>query len=287
MKAILLAGGTGTRLRPMTLAVNKHLLPIYDKPMIFYPLSTLILAGVTEVCIVCNPGDENSFAALLGDGSQFGIDIRYCIQNQPSGIADALMAAETFVAGESFILTLGDNVLFGSGVGRQLFEFGNVGERARLLAYRTTDVSNLGAIQFDEGGQILSIVEKPKDSTSKHAAVGFYGLGSDAFQRAKKLHVSIRGELEITDLLNSYLAEGKLDYTTLQFATAWFDAGTIDSFDQISQFVSVTKRVRGVSIGSPHEAALRVGLIGIEEVVLAAESYGASEYGRYLRELEL
>lgn len=285
MKAIILAGGNGTRLRPATISVSKQLLPVYDKPLIYYPLSTVILAGVKEVLIITSPNSLEQFKDLLGDGQEFGISISFAIQEVPNGIPEALIIGEEFLSGESCILTLGDNILYGPRVGTQLQSISSKNLGAGVFAYETKNLERFGAVVIDPNGKALSLEEKPKNTTARHAAVGFYILDETATARAKELNRSSRGELEIIDLLETYLQEQRLAVEILPLTTVWFDAGTASSLQDAANFVRITKDVRGLSIGSPHEAAAKVGTIGSGVLRLASARFNGSDYGDYLSQL--
>ena len=254
MKGVILAGGSGTRLHPLTKVVSKQLLPVFDKPMIYYPLTTLILAGITRILIITRPEDLASFQRLLEDGSQWGIEITYETQSKPSGLAEAPLIAETFIGDESFCLILGDNFLYGSGLGRNLRKYHNLAGAA-IFAYQVIDPSQYGVIKLDSAGKPLEIVEKPKNPNSNLAIPGLYFFDKNVVSICKNLTPSSRGELEITDALRVYLNQGLLQVETLPIGTAWLDMGSHKSLLEASEFVHVVQSRQGILIGDPETAS--------------------------------
>lgn len=284
MRGILLAGGSGSRLSPLTLAISKQLIPIYDKPMIYYPLSTLILAGVTEVLVITTPHDQSQFQRLLGDGSQFGISIAYAVQPRPEGLAQAILIGAEFLKGQPFVLILGDNILHGAGMGEAL-QLMHHDEGATIFAQTVKDPERYGVIEFDATGQAVRIEEKPAKPKSQFAIPGLYFYDSSAIEKVQFLRPSQRGELEISDLNSMYLEEGRLRVKKLPRGTVWFDTGTIDSLVEATEYVRVVENRQAVSIGSPEEVAWRLGLITTGQLKTQAEKMASSTYGKYLLEL--
>lgn len=275
MRGVVLAGGTGSRLWPLTIGVNKHLLPVFDKPLIYYPISTLMLAGIRDLLVVVRPEDLDAFTKTLGDGDQWGVNIRYEIQESPRGIADALLVGESFLAGQPFALILGDNIFHGPSLGESLR--GRLdAEIGTVFAYEVADVSSYACIEIDSSGNIASIVEKPTVPRSSMAVPGLYFLPSDAINIAKGLSPGIRGELEITDLNSALLAQGRLRVVPLPRGTAWLDAGTQDDLLDASNYVRVLQERQGGLIASPEEVALRNGWIDMKQV---HESLGGNVKG--------
>lgn len=254
MKGVILAGGSGTRLHPLTKITSKQLLPVFDKPMIYYPLTTLILAGVSEVLIITRPEDSSSFERLLGDGSEFGIHIKYAIQEKPAGLAQAPLIAEDFLNGEGFCLILGDNFLYGSGLGRKLQNLTNV-QGSTVFAYRVGDPTQYGVVEVDSFGRALSIEEKPKFPKSDLAIPGLYFFDGEIIEICKSLTPSARGELEITDALKEYLRRGNLNVEILPIGTAWLDMGSFESLLEAGEFVHIVQSRQGILIGDPATAA--------------------------------
>jgi glucose-1-phosphate thymidylyltransferase len=279
-KGIVLAGGRGTRLYPITKSVSKQLLPVFDKPLIFYPLSTLILAGISEILVIVNPSDLPLFRDLLGDGSQWGIKILFKTQVNPNGIAEALILAEDYLGESPCALILGDNVFHGQGLGRNLTLVPESG--ATILAYQVTEPQSFGVVEFDEIGNVASISEKPRKPKSDWAIPGLYFYDASAPTRAKNLKASPRGELEITDLNHTYLNEGTLSVIKLSRGLTWFDTGTADRLLDASDYVRLMQRTQGLLVGSPEEAAWRMGLLDDMQLAEIAKSY-SSDYGRLLR----
>ena len=274
MKGIVLAGGTGSRLWPITLGTNKHLLPVYDKPMVYYPISTLLLSGVTEFLVITTEHDLDSYKKLLLDGSQWGVSIQYVTQSKPSGIAEAVILAEEFTKGEPFALILGDNFLYGVGMGRKFSSlFSNVG--ATITAFKIADPSDLGVVIFDEEGIPVDLVEKPRTFVSDWAVPGIYFYDGTAADRARNLKLSSRGELEITDLNRSYMGDGKLRVHQLPRGTSWLDLGTTLGILEASQFVHVLQERQGLLVGSPEEIALNLNLISPEQAMETLNRYSS------------
>lgn len=284
MRGIILAGGSGTRLHPLTIAVSKQLLPVYNKPMIYYPLSTLMLAGVTEILIITTPQDHGQFVSLLGDGSAWGIRLSYSIQESPKGIAEGLLIGEEFLGNSTVCLALGDNIFYGAGVGESLADYETT-YGATILAQKVHDPSRYGIVEFNENGKAVSLEEKPVAPRSSYAVPGLYFYDSTAVSRTKRLSPSARGELEITDLNKSYLEDGLLNVKPLPRGTAWLDTGTIDSLAQASEFVKVVEQRQGFKIACPEEIAWRLGYIESTQLRKLAGLQMKTEYGAYLLDL--
>jgi glucose-1-phosphate thymidylyltransferase len=285
MKGIVLAGGTGTRLFPLTEVVSKQLLPVYDKPMIYYPVSTLMLAGITDILIITTPADERLFRALLRDGSQWGVSIRYAVQAAPNGLAEAFIIGRKFIKDDSVCLVLGDNLFYGQGLSEALIEAAERRRGATVFAYWVSDPERYGVVEFDERGLAQSIREKPKDGRSNWAVTGLYFYDNAVVDIAKSLRPSDRGELEITDVNRAYLARGDLHVEKLGRGIAWLDTGTHDSLLEAAEFVRTIEARQGLKIACIEEIAYRKGLIDKEAVMLLAARYGNSAYGRYLAQL--
>lgn len=286
MKGIILAGGAGTRLYPLTMVTSKQLLPVYDKPMIYYPLSTLMLAGIQDILIISTPMDTPRFKCLLGEGSQFGINISYKVQPSPDGLAQAFILGEEFLSGDSGAMILGDNIFYGNGFSSVLKSAvmnaeGN--RRATVFGYYVPDPERFGVVAFDENGQASSIEEKPAYPKSNYAVTGLYFYPSDVSSKAKKIKLSARGELEITTLNEMYLKEGKLDVRLLGRGFAWFDTGTMDSLIEAASFIQMVEKRQGIKISAPEEIAYRYGWINREDLLMSAEKYGKSPYGQHLK----
>lgn len=279
-KGIILAGGNGTRLYPVTKSVSKQLLPVFDKPLIYYPLTTLMLAGIKDFLVIVNPRDLYSFRDLLANGSQWGVSIEYAVQNKPNGIAEALVVAEDYLNGSPSALILGDNLFHGQGLGRSLQGVADLG--ATILAYQVIEPKDFGVVEFNSVGKPVSIEEKPKQPKSDWAVPGLYFYDSSASERAKSLTPSDRGELEITDLNLSYLRDNLLSVMKLHRGVTWFDTGTPDSLLDASDYVRVIQRSQGLLVGSPEEAAFRIGLLGEDQLDQIAKGF-KSDYGRRLR----
>ena len=286
MKGIVLAGGAGTRLYPLTKVTSKQLLPVYDKPMIFYPLSTLMLAGIRDILIISTPEDTPRFEALLGDGASFGLRLSYKVQPSPDGLAQAFILGEEFLAGEAGAMVLGDNIFYGNGFGRMLRESVARAEgagRATVFGYYVKDPQRFGVVAFDENGKATSIEEKPRNPKSNYAVTGLYFYPSDVSARAKQIKPSARGELEITTLNEMYLHDGLLDVRLFGRGFAWLDTGTMDSLLDAANFVETVESRQGITISAPEEIAFINGWITKEQLLEAAEAYGKSPYGAHLR----
>ncbi|MFJ3201814.1 glucose-1-phosphate thymidylyltransferase RfbA [Streptomyces sp. NPDC086989] len=281
MRGILLSGGTGSRLWPLTRAVSKQLLPVFDKPMIYYPLSTLVMAGISEILVITTPEDREQFERLLGDGSQFGIRLEYAVQERPEGIAQALVLGADFIGEDSVALILGDNIFHGSGLGTRLAA--HAGSRGgRVFAYPVADPTAYGVVEFDENGQAVSIEEKPDKPKSRYAVPGLYFYDNRVVEIARNLVPSARGELEITAVNDAYLQAGELNVTVLDRGTAWLDTGTFESMVRASEFVRVIEERQGFKIGCIEEAAWRAGLIDSVQLHELAQPLLKSGYGDYL-----
>ncbi|MBR6115448.1 MAG: glucose-1-phosphate thymidylyltransferase RfbA [Oscillospiraceae bacterium] len=286
MKGIVLAGGSGTRLYPLTKVTSKQLLPIYDKPMIYYPLSTLMLSGIREILIISTPEDTPRFRALLGDGTPFGITLRYEVQPSPDGLAQAFLIGEAFLAGSPCAMVLGDNIFYGNGLGRILRTAAANAEtngRATAFGYYVPDPEHFGVVAFDENGAVTSIEEKPAEPKSNYAITGLYFYPGDVCERSKLVRPSARGELEITTLNEMYLNDGLLDVQLLGRGFAWLDTGTMDSLLEAAEFVHMIEHRQGIAISAPEEIAYVNGWIDREQLLRSAESYGKSKYGEHLK----
>ena len=281
MKGIILAGGSGTRLYPLTLAVSKQLMPVYDKPMIYYPLSTLMLAGIQEILIISTPHDLPGFKKLLGDGVQLGCRFEYCEQHVPNGLAQAFVLGADFIGKEKAALILGDNIFYGRGFGKVLRENTDI-EGGLVYAYHVTDPERYGVVEFDKNNQAISIEEKPKEPRSNYAVPGIYFYDNEVVEIAKNLQPSARGEFEITDVNKEYLRRGKLRVQKLDRGTAWLDTGTFASLMQAGQYVQVIEERQGLKIGAPEEIAWRMGFITDEQLETLAVPLMNSGYGKYL-----
>jgi glucose-1-phosphate thymidylyltransferase len=284
VRGIILAGGSGTRLHPVTLGVSKQLVPVYDKPMIYYPLSTLIFSGISDVLVITTPHDASAFERLLQDGSQFGISIRYAQQPAPEGLAQAFLIGGDFVGSDKVALVLGDNIFYGPGLGTQLQRFNNV-DGGAVFAYWVAEPSAYGVVEFNSDGNAVSLEEKPARPKSNYAVPGLYFYDNDVIEIARNLRPSARGEYEITDVNRDYLRRGKLNVGVLPRGTAWLDTGTFDSLNDASNFVRTLETRQGLKVGAPEEAAWRQGMLSDEEFRDRAEALGKSGYGRYLLEL--
>ncbi len=284
MRGILLAGGSGTRLYPLTRAVSKQLMPVYNKPMIYYSLTTLMLAGIRNILLISTPEDTPLFERLLGDGHQWGISLSYAVQPRPEGLAQAFLIGEKFIGGSPVCLGLGDNIFYGHGLSGTLKDAAAIQEGARIFGVPIRDPERYGVLAFGPDGQVIDIVEKPKKPPSKYAVPGLYFYDQTVVARAKSLSPSDRGELEITDLNRSYLSEGRLSVSNLGRGTAWFDTGTHDSLLEAAVFMEVIERRQGIMVACPEEIAFRMGYIGKDEILRMAETL-KNGYGVYLRDL--
>ena len=284
MKGIVLAGGTGSRLWPITRSVSKQLLPVYDKPLIHYPLGTLMLAGIREVLVITTPNDSALFRSLLGDGSQIGISIEYAVQNQANGLAEAFLIGENFISNEDVALILGDNIFHGVGLGRQLSEVENL-NGAQIFAYEVNDPERYGVVEFDRNGSVVSIEEKPKFPKSNFVVPGLYFYNSSVVDVAREVVPSARGELEITSVNEFYLLEKKLHVKTLERGTTWLDTGTFESLHTAASYVRIIEERQGTKISCLEEIAWRNGWISDLELGIAIESYRDNDFAKYLTRL--
>lgn len=284
MKGIILAGGSGTRLYPLTLATSKQLMPVYDKPMIYYPLSTLMLAGIRDILVITTPHEADQFKRLLGDGSQWGISLTFAVQDEPRGLAEAFLIGEDFIAGDSCALILGDNIFYGSGLGITLSNLTNR-PGGTVFAYRVSNPEEYGVVEFDSDGRVLSIEEKPSAPRSNFVIPGLYFYDSSVSSLAKQLKPSERGELEITDLNRLYLERGELFVETLERGTAWLDTGSHDTLLEAAEFVRVIEKRQGQRISVPEEIAWRLGYITTDQLLEQAKKTEKSGYGQYLKSL--
>ena len=284
MKGIILAGGSGTRLYPLTIVTSKQLLPIYDKPMIYYPLSVLMLAGIREILIISTPQDLPNFQRLLGSGEELGLNLSYAVQPSPDGLAQAFLIGEDFIGNDSCALVLGDNIFYGSGFVKILKDAVNESEngRATVFGYYVNNPESFGIVEFDENNKVISIEEKPKNPKSNYCVTGLYFYDNTVVEKAKKVKPSARGELEITDLNKMYLEEQKLDVKLLGRGFTWLDTGTIDSLVDASEFVKTIETRQGIVISAPEEIAYNRGWISREIMQKAIEKYGKSVYGKHL-----
>jgi glucose-1-phosphate thymidylyltransferase len=284
MRGIILAGGTGSRLHPITLGVSKQLVPVYDKPMIYYPLSTLMLAGIRDILVITTPHEAEQFERLLGDGARLGLNVTYEVQPSPDGLAQAFLIGEKHIGDDNVGLVLGDNIFYGAGLGTRLRRFADL-DGAAVFGYRVADPTAYGVVEFDDSGRALSLEEKPFAPRSNYAVPGLYFYGNDVVERAKTLRPSPRGELEITDLNRLYLDEGRLQVQVLPRGSAWLDTGTFDDLNDASNFVRTIESRQGTKIGCPEEVAWRMGFIDDEQLAVLAEGLAKSGYGDYLLDL--
>jgi glucose-1-phosphate thymidylyltransferase len=285
MKGIILAGGSGTRLYPLTMVTSKQLLPVYDKPMIYYPLSTLMLAGIQDILIISTPQDLPNFRRLLGDGEKFGIHLSYEEQPSPDGLAQAFIIGEKFINGDSCAMVLGDNIFFGNGLTKHLKEAASKRHGATIFGYYVDDPERFGIVEFNKEGKAISIEEKPTTPKSNYCVTGLYFYDERVCEMAKKVKPSHRGELEITDLNRMYLEEDSLDVITLGRGYAWLDTGTLDALSEASEFVKVIEKRQGIQIAAIEEIAYKNGWINKERLILSANQYGKSNYGIHLNQV--
>ena len=284
-KGIVLAGGSGTRLHPITKAISKHLLPVYDKPMIYYSLSVLMLSGIREILIISTPDDINSYKHLLGDGSQFGIDLTYSVQDNPDGLAQAFIIGENFIGKSSVALILGDNLFYGQSFSEHLSNVIKTNHGATVFGYHVNDPERFGVVEFDLSGSVISIEEKPMKPKSNYAVTGLYFYNNDVVSIAKSLSPSNRGELEITDINNVYLSQGCLNAEILGRGFAWLDAGTHDSLLEASQFVQTIEQRQGLKVACLEEIAFQKGWISKEQLKIQSKLLGKTKYGAYLMKI--
>jgi glucose-1-phosphate thymidylyltransferase len=284
MQGIILAGGSGTRLHPVTLGISKQLVPVYDKPMIYYPLSTLIFAGIRDVLVITTPHDVAAFTRLLGDGSQFGISISYATQPSPDGLAQAFVIGADFIGSQKVALVLGDNIFYGPGLGSQLQQYSDI-DGGAVFAYWVAQPSAYGVVEFSPEGRAISLEEKPARPKSNYAVPGLYFYDNDVIEIARNLSPSPRGEYEITDVNRAYLEAGKLTVGVLPRGTAWLDTGTFDSLNDANNFVRTLEARQGLKVGSPEEAAWRQGFLSDDQLAERAAALSKSGYGTYLQEI--
>ena len=288
MKGIILAGGAGTRLYPLTMVTSKQLLPVYDKPMIFYPLSTLMLAGIKDILIISTPSDTPRFKSLLGNGEQFGLNLSYVVQPSPDGLAQAFILGKEFIGDDACAMVLGDNIFYGNGFSKALREAVHNAEnnnRATVFGYYVNDPERFGIVEFDEDGQVVSIEEKPQEPKSNYAVTGLYFYPSGVSKMAESVRPSERGELEITTLNDMYLQDKKLDVQLLGRGFAWLDTGTVDSLVDAADFVRMIEKRQGIKISAPEEIAYKNGWITKKQLLESAQQYGKSPYGKHLRKV--
>jgi len=283
MKGIILAGGSGTRLFPVTTVVSKQLLPVYDKPMIYYPLSTLMLAGIREILIISTPQDTPRFEALLGDGKRWGLQLEYAVQDEPNGLAQAFIIGKKFIGDSSVSLVLGDNIFYGHEMSTMLMRAASIKVGATVFAYQVHDPERYGVVEFDKQGNVLSLEEKPDNPRSRYAVTGLYFYDNKVIEYAENIEPSPRGELEITDLNRVYLEAGNLSVELMGRGSAWLDTGTHDSLLQAATFIETLEKRQGLKISCPEEIAFRMGYINEEELLVLAEVMSKNAYGQYLQ----
>jgi len=283
-KGIVLAGGSGSRLHPLTSSISKQLLPVYDKPMVYYPIATLMLAGIREILLICMGSQLALFKNLLGDGSKWGIQIEYAVQDEPNGIAEAFIIGEEFIDSSPVALNLGDNIFYGHGLEKELMSVSS-NRDATVFAYHVRDPERYGVIGFDNNGKPVSIIEKPAQPESNYAVTGLYMYSNDVVDIAKSITPSARGELEITDINQQYLAQGRLSVAKLGRGTAWLDTGTLESLNQAANFIETVEQRQGLKICCPEEIAWRMEFITDDELAVLADSMAKSDYGKYLKEI--
>lgn len=285
MKGIILAGGSGTRLYPLTMVTSKQLLPVYDKPMIYYPMSTLMMAGIRDILIISTPTDLPNFERLFGDGSSLGLNLKYKVQPSPDGLAQAFILGEEFIAGDSCAMVLGDNIFYGGGLGRHLKEAAAREDGATVFGYYVNDPERFGIVEFDENGKAISIEEKPEHPKSNYCVTGLYFYDKNVCGYARSIRPSARGELEITDLNRIYLEKGKLNVVTLGRGYAWLDTGTMDALSDATEFIKVVENRQGIQISAIEEIAYKNGWITRKQLLEHAERYGKSPYGAHLKQV--
>ena len=283
MKGIILAGGSGTRLYPLTMVTSKQLLPVYDKPMIYYPLSTLMLAGIREILIISTPADTPKFEALMGDGSQFGLKLSYAVQEKPEGLAQAFIIGEEFIGDDDVAMVLGDNIFYGNGLGSMLRSAAANNKKATIFGYYVENPQAFGVVEFDETGKPISIEEKPAEPKSNYAVTGLYFYDNRVVEYAKALKPSKRGELEITDINRIYLENGELDIKLMGRGFAWLDTGTVDSLHNAANFIRTIEQLQGIKISALEEIAYNMRWISKKQLLESADKYGKSPYGEHLR----
>ena len=283
MKGIILAGGSGTRLYPLTKVTSKQLLPVYDKPMIYYPLSVLMIAGIRDILIISTPNDLPNFERLFGDGSSLGLNLSYKVQPSPDGLAQAFIIGEEFIDGDACAMVLGDNIFYGSGLKKHLVKAAAKSKGATVFGYYVDDPQRFGIVEFDANGKAVSIEEKPEHPKSNYCVTGLYFYDNRVCEYAKQVKPSARGELEITDLNRIYLSQGELDVVTLGRGYAWLDTGTVDALSDAAEFIKVIENIQGIQIAAIEEIAYSNGWITLEQLLHHADSYGKSPYGKHLR----
>lgn len=284
MKGLVLAGGTGSRLWPITWGVSKQLLPIYDKPLVHYPISTLMLAGIREILVVCTPENQEAFKRLLGDGSRFAVQFKYAVQEKPEGLAQTFLIGESFIKGSKCALVLGDNIFYGHGLGTQLAKLQSV-IGAQIFAYKVKDPERYGVVEFDNSGKAISLEEKPTNPKSPYAVPGLYFYDEQVVDIAKQVKPSVRGELEITSINQAYLEMDSLNVSVLERGTAWLDTGTFESMNAASNFIQIIEKRQGLKVSCLEEVAWRNGWLSDEELLTRADEYKSSPFGEYLRGL--